>query len=86
MLYVFWVPCSETGKEPDSLCQLGTVEMAQKVRAVTTTPEGMSLIPRTNRVKERNDSYSLFSDHHHGRYAGACMPPSYINVLKHISL
>lgn len=64
MLCVFWAPCSERGKEPDSLCQLGTVEMAQQVKALTTTPEDMSLIPRTNIVKERNDSHSLFSDHH----------------------
>lgn len=52
--------------QPDRLCQLGTVEMAQRVRALTTMPEGMSLIPRTNMVKERNDSHSLFSDHHCG--------------------
>lgn len=46
--------------QPDRLCRLGTVEMAKQVRALTTTPKDMIM------VKERNDSHSLFSDHHCG--------------------
>lgn len=38
-------------------------KMAHRIRAPTTTPDDVHSIPGAYRVKERNDSYRLSSEH-----------------------
>lgn len=47
------------------------VEMALQVKSLATKPKDLSLIPGTHRMECEKDSYSLFSDYHHGAWVRA---------------